>query len=126
MSNLLNVQVLSKDDQKFLKILSRNFYQKIINIILDLFKNRKLHVIISNGSSPTIIAGDGIDQGETISLLLWRIFYDPLLEQINNSTRGYVMTNSMPASKAHLSKSFKITASAGVTLHISAAGAPCG
>jgi hypothetical protein len=37
-------------------------------------------------------AGDRIDQGEMISLLIWRIFYDPLLTRINDDhSVGYVL-----------------------------------
>jgi Reverse transcriptase (RNA-dependent DNA polymerase) len=54
----------------------------LINIIISLFANRRLRVITPMGLSSTIYAGDGIDQGEAISPLLWRIFYDPLLRQI--------------------------------------------
>ena len=44
------------------------------------------------GMTEKIVAGDGIDQGETISPLLWRIFYDPLLCEIQNNIQlGYSM-----------------------------------
>jgi hypothetical protein len=52
------------------------------NIILSLFKERKFQVITDHGLTRTVTAGDGIDQGETMSPLLWRIFYDPLLCKI--------------------------------------------
>lgn len=32
-----------------------------------------------------------IDQGDCITLLLWILFYEPLLEQINKETKGYEM-----------------------------------
>jgi hypothetical protein len=44
------------------------------------------------GLTEPIKAEDGIDQGETISPLLWRIFYDPLLCKIQEDPRlGYKM-----------------------------------
>lgn len=66
--------------------------EKAITLILSLFHNRQFKVITAHGLTETIQAGDGIDQGETISPLLWRIFYDPLLCKIqNNSKLGYKM-----------------------------------
>src|SRR5688572_17731164 len=56
------------------------------SFIINLFKNRKLSVITTFGNSPVFEAGDGIDQGEAISSLLWRIFYDPLLAYIQHRT----------------------------------------
>ncbi|PKK47736.1 hypothetical protein RhiirC2_803640 [Rhizophagus irregularis] len=61
--------------------------------ILALFKHRSLKVtteydLISDG----FIGNDRINQGDALSLLLWRIFYDPLLvgiQQIKDS--GYEM-----------------------------------
>ena len=69
--------------------------KKAINFIIGLFKNRKLKAITSFGMTEEITAGDGLDQGETISPLLWRIFYDPLLYKIqNNEELGYTMKTS--------------------------------
>ena len=66
--------------------------QKAITLIINLFKNRELRVITSLGLTDPFCAGDGIDQGETISPLLWRIFYDPLLCKIqDNQNNGYNM-----------------------------------
>jgi hypothetical protein len=36
--------------------------------------------------------GDGIDQGETFSPLLWKIYYDPLITVIHNQYKGYTAT----------------------------------
>ena len=66
--------------------------KKAIEFIIGLFKNRKLKAITSYGLTDKTIAEDGLDQGETISPLLWRIFYDPLLSKIqNNKELGYIM-----------------------------------
>ena len=66
-----------------------------IEFIINLFKNRVLKVITDFGLTQEIIAGDGLDQGETISPLLWRIFYDPLINKIqNNPELGYIMTTN--------------------------------
>ena len=65
---------------------------KAISLITNLFKDRELRVITKLGLTDSIQAGDGIDQGETISPLLWRIFYDPLLCKIQeNQNYGYEM-----------------------------------
>jgi hypothetical protein len=53
--------------------------EKFITWIIDLFKNRQMNVLTAFGPSPTFVGGDGIDQSDAISPLLWRIFYDPLL-----------------------------------------------
>jgi hypothetical protein len=34
---------------------------------------------------------DGIDQGETFSPLLWRIYYDPLIHHIDTTYKGYCL-----------------------------------
>ncbi|RHZ45286.1 hypothetical protein Glove_682g5 [Diversispora epigaea] len=48
-------------------------------------KELKLCIITDYRLTNEIIAGDKIDQGEIISPLLWRIFYNPLLCKINNN-----------------------------------------
>ena len=49
------------------------------SFILSLFEKRKIKVITNYGLTSEFEAKDGLDQGEVISLLAWRIFYDPLL-----------------------------------------------
>ena len=57
-----------------------------------MFKERNIKIITTYGLSNGFTAEDGIDQGEIISPLLWRIFYDPLLCRIQaNSDFGYTM-----------------------------------
>src|SRR5215216_5268803 len=53
------------------------------NQIFTLFSNTELYRVLS-----------GIDQGEILSLLLWCIYYDPLLCRIQNSELGYSLTHS--------------------------------
>src|SRR4051812_23131209 len=43
-----------------------------------------------------IFLEDGIDQGETLSPLWWRIFYDPLLSKLNSTEKGYKMKVNKP------------------------------
>ena len=66
-----------------------------INFILDLFGERQLKIITALGLSNGFKAIDGIDQGEVVSPLVWRIFYDPLLCYIQNETTlGYDLSLS--------------------------------
>src|SRR5947207_14354814 len=53
-----------------------------INFIIELFKQKQIRIITAYGMTDIITGKDGIDQDETISPLLWRIFYDPLLCRI--------------------------------------------
>ena len=62
------------------------------SFILDLFDKRQTRIITALGLTEAITAGDRIEQGEVISPLIWRIFYDPLLTKIKKSDRlGYEM-----------------------------------
>ena len=62
------------------------------SFILDLFDKRQTRIITALGLTEAITAGNRIEQGEVISPLIWRIFYDPLLTKIKKSARlGYEM-----------------------------------
>jgi len=63
--------------------------EKFIMIISFLFNNRTNQVITDHGLSNKYKVQDGIDQGETISPILWRIFYDPLIRRISAEYAGY-------------------------------------
>src|SRR5256714_1656427 len=68
-----------------------------IDFIINLFQHRKMKVITKYGLSDELQAMDGIDQGEVISPLIWRIFYDPLLCRImDDESLGYTMSVSWP------------------------------
>ena len=56
--------------------------ESLITFIKQLYRDREIRVITDEGPTDFFIAGDGIDQGEVISLLMWRIFYNPLLVRI--------------------------------------------
>ena len=63
-----------------------------IKLIINTFDKRQIAIITHYGLTHLFTAEDGIDQGETISPLLWRIFYDPLLYRIQHmESLGYVM-----------------------------------
>ena len=68
------------------------------NWIIDLFEGQSMQVITAFGLSPSLNAADVIDQGDSISPLLWRIFYDPLLSALQSDhRRGYQMNIMWPA-----------------------------
>src|SRR5260363_80386 len=56
--------------------------ESAISFIINLFQERKIRIITEVGLTEEIQASRGIDQGEVISPLMWRIFYDPLLCRI--------------------------------------------
>src|SRR6185295_13531147 len=61
----------------------------IINLLNYLLNNRQNSVITSIGLTQPYTVQDGIDQGETFSPLLWRIYYDPLIHRIDKTYQGY-------------------------------------
>src|SRR5438105_4528280 len=88
----------------------------IINFIISLFYNRQISIITCFGLTQPFTGNDGIDQSETISPLLWQIFYDPLLCRINDdSNLGINIKINWPSgiiNKPILTISEKIAASA--------------
>ena len=61
------------------------------DFLVEIYDKRRVRVITKNGLSEGFQAQDGIDQGEVISPLMWRIFYDPLLCRIQKTSLGYEM-----------------------------------
>uniref|UniRef100_U9SWS9 Reverse transcriptase domain-containing protein n=1 Tax=Rhizophagus irregularis (strain DAOM 181602 / DAOM 197198 / MUCL 43194) TaxID=747089 RepID=U9SWS9_RHIID len=53
--------------------------QSIIKLIINLFQGRKAQILTSFGLTPSF---EAVDQGDSLSLVLWRIYYDPLLNAI--------------------------------------------
>jgi ribonuclease HI len=64
----------------------------LVNILTNLLTDRSNQVITNFGLTPAYSVQDGIDQGETITPLLWRIYYDPLIHQISSQYSGYTMS----------------------------------
>ncbi|GES90563.1 RNA-directed DNA polymerase from mobile element jockey-like [Rhizophagus clarus] len=62
-----------------------------IKIISNLFKNRQNQVITAYELTNSYDVLIGIDQGEVISPLLWCIYYDPLLCEIEQRKLGYTL-----------------------------------
>jgi len=81
----------------------------INRFIIDLFNDRQMRIITSYGFSDTCTGEDGIDQGETISPLLWRIFYDPLLCRIQEDKTLGVTTQIKWPSKNVNKPTYTIT-----------------
>src|SRR5437868_15305182 len=65
--------------------------------LLNLFNSRRIKVIMSFSLTQEFIAEDGLDQGEVVSPLLWHIFYDPLLCEIQKKRKQrYKMSIKWP------------------------------
>ena len=58
--------------------------ENTVKFILSLYEKRKIKVITSFGLTEEFEAADDLDQGEVISLLTWRIFYDPFVQLKKN------------------------------------------
>jgi len=61
----------------------------IIDLLTYLLSNRTNQVITDLGFTDPYPVQDGIDQGETFSPLLWKIYYDPLVSTIQKEFTGY-------------------------------------
>ncbi|CAJ0823239.1 7394_t:CDS:2, partial [Entrophospora sp. SA101] len=62
------------------------------DLCLNTLKNRQSKIITSVGLTSNFRVEDGIEQGEAWSPILWRIFYDPLLCELDKfSQHGYQM-----------------------------------
>src|ERR1041384_1860015 len=66
----------------------------IINILSNLLIDRQNEVITNFGLTSPYQVLNGIDQGETITPLLWRIYYDPLITHIYFTFSGYTISTS--------------------------------
>jgi len=75
-----------------------NIQQLIINI----HNNRFNSVITNFGPTSSYHVQDGIDQGETITPLLWCIYYDPLITYIHSKFQGYNMSMTPLPNTQHL------------------------
>jgi ribonuclease HI len=70
------------------------FPTPLINILTNLLFDRNNKVITNFGLTQSYQVQNGIDQGETITPLFWRIYYDPLISKISSSIKGYQMTTT--------------------------------
>lgn len=58
-------------------------FKVIIDLVIEIYKNKKMRVYTQMETIGFIQGKDAIDQGEVISLLICRIFYDPLLTVVD-------------------------------------------
>ena len=63
----------------------------LVSLIANIFTNWTNSVITNLGNTELYQVYDGIDQGETITPLLWRIYYDLLLSKITKQHKGYII-----------------------------------
>src|SRR5437868_1716756 len=67
----------------------------MIRFLLSLYNKKKIRVITEYGLTKEFEAEDGLDQGEVVSPLMWRIFYDPLLCIIHKEENlGYIIDSN--------------------------------
>ncbi|PKY47912.1 hypothetical protein RhiirA4_463314 [Rhizophagus irregularis] len=66
--------------------------QSIIKLIINLFQGRKAQILTSFGLTPSF---EAVDQGDSLSLVLWRIYYDPLLNAITKRPRQIIKNLGM-------------------------------
>ncbi len=64
-----------------------------IDFVLDFFTHRQNAVLTKGGLSDYYKVKIGIDQGEVISPLLWCIYFNPLLCEIDQLKKGYTFTH---------------------------------
>ena len=70
--------------------------ESLVTFIKQLYQDREIRVITDEGPTDFFIAEDRIDQGEVISLLIWKIFYNLLLVRIQQLGIGYQMELQWP------------------------------
>src|SRR4051812_30788782 len=81
----INIEMLYKALQRI------QIPPQLIVIILSLFENRENSVITLYGNTAEYKVKDDIDQEDTISFLIWRIYYDPLLTRVSRLHTGYTI-----------------------------------
>src|SRR5215213_7458989 len=67
---------------------------QFINLIKNLFSNRRNQIFTEQGLTDPYDVLIGIDQGEVISPLLWCIYYDPLLAEVESKGLEYKLSHS--------------------------------
>src|SRR5438477_8548449 len=79
----INIQILEK------ALLRIQIPNSIIRIIINLISNRTNQIITPHGLTNSYQVLEGIDQGDTLSPLLWQIYYNPFIFYINKTPYGY-------------------------------------
>jgi len=79
----------------FTKSLKRiSMPQTLINILTNLLTDCQNRVISNLGLTNFYSVKNSIDQGETITPLFWKIYYDPLIHKIASQFSGYSLSTS--------------------------------
>ena len=65
--------------------------EKGINFITELHTSRLAKIITAHGLTAPININSGIEQGETYSPLLWKIYYDPILTFISKKYQNQLL-----------------------------------
>ena len=65
--------------------------EEVITLLMNLYTQCSAQVITFYGKTDKFPLITGIPQGDALSPLLWRIFYDPLLTRIDNQREGFHM-----------------------------------
>ncbi len=65
-----------------------------VNLMKNIFTNRRNSIFTESGMTDPYDVLIGIDQGEVISPLLWCIYYDPLLAEVESRGLGYKLSHS--------------------------------
>ena len=64
---------------------------KGIQLITELHTDRQARIITAHGLTSPVHIKSGIEQGETYSPLLWKIYYDPILTYIHNKYNNHLL-----------------------------------
>jgi ribonuclease HI len=126
--NKQEIWLLSQDMSKaydsvnfelFQKSLERiNFPPQLTNILMNLLTDRKNQVITNFGLTNPYSVHNGIDQGETITPLFWRIYYDPLINYISTVYSGYTTSTSWLTKLTYPKKYQSLTTSVSVLAYM--------
>ena len=83
----------SVNDQLLIKAMQRiKFPRKLQKIISELYLHTTAQAISHYGLTEEFTRKCGIPQGDALSPLLWRIYYDPLLTRLTSSPEGYQLS----------------------------------
>src|SRR5437016_1304825 len=75
-----------------------------ITLILSLFERRSNTILTAHGKTEYFRTHIGINQGEVISPLLWIIYIDPLLTELNNcNTSPYIIKSDLNIDEVQIS-----------------------
>jgi hypothetical protein len=81
--------------------------KKLIRILINTIDSRKLKILTNDGLTDTIKASKGLDQGDTLSPLLWSIFYDPLITRLTSGRKNSINALAYMDDLALIENNFK-------------------